>query len=66
MATNLAIDDDLIREAKSVGHHKTNKEAVTAALQEYVERHNQTKIMDLFGKIDYDENYEHKKVRNFK
>ena len=34
MATNLALDDDLIWEAKSVGRHKTKNEAVTVALQE--------------------------------
>ena len=38
MATNLAIDDALIREAQEVGGHKTKKEAVKAALEEYIRR----------------------------
>lgn len=63
MATNLAIDDDLIREAKSVGRHKTKKEAVTVALQEYIQRHKQADIIDVFGKIEYDEQYDYKKQR---
>jgi len=38
MPTNLAIDDALIDEARRIGHHKTKKEAVTAALDEYINR----------------------------
>ena len=34
MATNLALDDDLIEEARRAGNHKTKKDAVTAALAE--------------------------------
>ena len=36
MSTNLALDDALIKEAVRLGKHKTKKEAVTAALQEYL------------------------------
>ncbi|NQT25932.1 type II toxin-antitoxin system VapB family antitoxin [candidate division KSB1 bacterium] len=64
MATNLAIDDSLIEEAKTVGHHKTKKAAVTIALQEYIQRHKQSEIVNLFGNIEYDQNYDYKKQRN--
>lgn len=63
MATNLAIDDKLINEAKAVGHHKTKKEAVTAALERYVRWHKQQEILEHFGTIDYDPEYDYKKVR---
>jgi Arc/MetJ family transcription regulator len=63
MPTNLAIDDRLINEARELGHHRTKKEAVTAALDEYVRRRKQLAILDLVGKIDYDENYDHKRER---
>jgi metal-responsive CopG/Arc/MetJ family transcriptional regulator len=63
MATNLALDDKLIEEARSVGKHKTKKEAVTAALQEYVQRRKQMEIIKLFGTIDYDPAYDHKARR---
>ena len=53
MPTNLAIGDRLIEEARQVGHHGTKKEAVTAALDEYIRRRNQMQILDLFGTIDY-------------
>jgi hypothetical protein len=63
MATNLAIDDKLIDEARQIGHHRTKKEAVTAALDEYIRWRKQLKILDHFGTIDYDPTYDYKKVR---
>jgi hypothetical protein len=63
MPTNLAIDDRLIEEARQIGHHGTKKEAVTAALDEYIRRRKQMKILDLFGTIDYHEDYEYKAIR---
>jgi hypothetical protein len=63
MATNLALDDKLIVEAQRVGKHKTKKEAVTAALSEYVRRRKQLDIVNLFGTIDYDPKYDYKAAR---
>jgi len=59
----LAIDDRLIEEARKLGRHKTKKEAVTTALDEYVRRRKQLAILDLIGKIEYDENYDYKRER---
>ena len=53
MATNLAIDDRLIDAARQIGHHATKKAAVTAALEEYVNRRKQLEILKLAGTIDY-------------
>ncbi len=63
MPTNLAIDDRLINEAVKLGRHRTKKEAVTAALDEYVRRRKQLEILNLFGKIDYYEDYDYKQAR---
>ena len=63
MPTNLAIDDRLIEEARQIGHHGTKKEAVTAALDEYIRRRKQMQILDLFGAIDYQEDYDYKANR---
>ena len=63
MPTNLAIDDRLIEEARRIGHHGTKKEAVTAALDEYIRRRKQMQILDLFDTIDYHENYDYKANR---
>lgn len=63
MATNLALDDTLITQAQKIGHHKTKKEAVTAALKEYISLKKQLEIVDLFGTIDFDKNFNYKKAR---
>lgn len=63
MPTNLAIDDQLLEEAQKAGNHRTKKETVNAALSEYVQRRKQLGILKLFGKIEYDESYDYKRVR---
>lgn len=66
MATNLGLDDSLIIEAQKIGGFKTKKEAVTRALEEFIKRKNQLKIIDQFGRIHFDENYNYKIHRNRK
>jgi len=66
MPTNLAIDDNLILEAQKLGRHRTKKEAVTAALDEYVKRRRQLEVLSLVGTIDYDKRYDYKKERRAK
>jgi Arc/MetJ family transcription regulator len=64
MPTNLALDDRLIEEARRAGGHKTKKEAVNAALDEYVRRRKQVKLLDAFGTVDFDATYDYKTERN--
>ena len=59
----MAIDDRLIEEAKKLGRHRTKKEAVTAALDEYIQRRKQQRILSLFGTIEYDPAYDYKRER---
>lgn len=66
MPTNLAIDDHLIEEAKKLGKHKTKKETVNAALDEYIRRRKQQKIVSLFGTVEYDADYDYKSERKRK
>ena len=66
MATNLAIDDKLINEVKRVGGHKTKKAAVTAALEEYLRRREQLRILELSGKMEYYSDYDYKQLRRRK
>lgn len=63
MLRELALDDQLIREAKDIGQHKTDTEAVTAALREYTVRRRQQQIAMLFGTIDYDASWDYKAQR---
>ena len=64
MATNLALDEDLLLEALEIGHLKTKKDTVTLALKEFIARRKQKKIIELFGSIDYDPRYDYKKSRS--
>ncbi len=63
MATNLALDDTLIQEAVEVGHHRSKKAAVTAALDEYVKSRRRLAILDWMGRVDYYADYDHKQLR---
>jgi len=63
MATNLALDDKLIEEAQAISQHKTKKAVVTEALEEYIRRRKQREIIQLFGTIDFDEDYDYKQQR---
>jgi Arc/MetJ family transcription regulator len=63
MPTNLALDDKLIEEARKAGKHKTKKDAVNAALQEYVQRRKQREILALAGRVEYWDDYDHKALR---
>jgi Arc/MetJ family transcription regulator len=63
MATNLALDDALIEEARKVGNHVTKKEAVTRALEEYVRHRKQLEILKEFGTFDFDPEYDAHKNR---
>ncbi len=64
MATNLALDDNLIEEARQLGGLRTKKDVVTQALQEYVQRRKQLKLLDLFGAMEYDADYDYKAQRS--
>jgi len=63
MATNLALDDKLIEEARRIGGHTTKKDAVTAALDEYIRRRKQQEVVKLFGTVEYERGYDHKANR---
>lgn len=63
MATNLNIDDALLEEALAASGKKTKREAVTIALNEFVQRRKQKRVLELFGKLDWSPNYDHKKDR---
>jgi len=63
MPTNLALDDRLIDEARKLGHHRSKKETVNAALDEYISRRKQQAILSLFGGVEYDEKYNYKRER---
>jgi Arc/MetJ family transcription regulator len=66
MATNLSIDPKLLDEALSVGGLNTKKDTVNLALTEFVQRRRQRDVIELFGKLPSDEDYNYKKGRSRK
>ncbi len=66
MATNLALDDGLIKKAVKLGKFRSKKEAVNTALSEYVQRHSQASILELAGSVEYYPDYDYKKLRSRK
>ena len=63
MATNLSIDPKLLEEALQVGGFSTKKDTVNLALKEFVQRRKQPEIIELFGNLPDDEDYDYKKGR---
>jgi Arc/MetJ family transcription regulator len=66
MPTNLALDDKLVQEVKRLGGHTTKRAAVNEALQEYVTRRKQKKILEIFGTLEWDSTYDYKMARKRK
>ena len=64
MATNLAIDPDLLDRALAIGGEKTKKATVNRALREFVARREQERLLDLFGTLDWNDDYDYKHERN--
>jgi Arc/MetJ family transcription regulator len=61
--TNLAIDDDLLKEALRVGGKRTKRETVNEALAEYIRRRRRRNFSRLFGTIEFREDWDYKAAR---
>lgn len=66
MATNLALDDGLIEQAVRLGGHRTKREAVTAALREYIRARRRGGWAEWIGKVEYLDDYDYKSARRRK
>ena len=66
MATNLAIDDRLLEDARRIAGLRTKKETVTQALVEFIGRRKQARILELFNTVQYDPKHDYKKQRRRK
>ncbi len=64
MATNLALDPQLIERALKVSGEKTKKAAVTRALEEFIARRNQKKLVELMSKLEWDDSFDYKAERS--
>ena len=63
MATNLSLDPELIERAREVSGERTKRAAVTLALQEFIARRRQKRLIDLMGKLEWDSSYDYKAER---
>ena len=63
MATNLSIDTDLLETALIAGGLKTKRDTVNLALKEFIQRRKNSDILSLFGKVEYDADYDYKEAR---
>jgi Arc/MetJ family transcription regulator len=61
--SNLALDDELLEAAWQIGGLKTKRETVNLALAEFVRRRRAPELVELFGTIPYDPDYDYKKAR---
>lgn len=66
MATNLSIDPELIERALELSGERTKKAAVTKALEEFIARRRQRRLLDLMGKLDWQSSYDYKAERRRK
>ena len=64
MATNLALDPALIERAVKLSGEKTKKAAVTRALEEFIARRGQRRLIELMGKLEWDDSVDYKAERS--
>lgn len=64
IATNLAIDPDLLNRAVEVSGERTKKAVVTKALQEFIARREQRRVIELMGKLEWDDSFNYKAERS--
>jgi hypothetical protein len=63
MASNLAINEELLIKALELSGLKTKKDTVNLALKEFVNHRKQLEIINIFGTMDPDPGYDYKKGR---
>ena len=66
MRTNIDLNDDLIKEAFKLTKMKTKKELIHLVLKEFIENRRRLNLLDLEGKIEFAEGYNHKRMRERK
>ena len=64
MATNLSLDPDLLDRAVKVSGERTKKAAVTRALEEFIARRSQKRLVELMDRLEWDESFDYKAERS--
>ena len=63
MATKLAINDNLLTSAYTISGLKTKKETINLALEEFIQRGKRKEAIELFGQIDFSDDWSPRKAR---
>ena len=63
MRASFPIEETLVDTARQVGNHPSREAAIEAALREYVERHRQVQIIEMFGMVEFDSTCNYKEAR---
>ncbi len=64
MTTHLAIDPELLDRALAVSGERTKKAVVTKALQEFIARREQRRVVELLGKLEWGDSFDLKAERS--
>ena len=63
MRTNVVLDDELLNEAIRLSGAKTKKEVISFALREFVATRKRCNLLELKGKIKFQNDYDYKAMR---
>ncbi len=63
MRTNIVLDEELVREAFALTGIRTKRELIRVALKELIHRRKKKNLLELAGKIEFRDDFDHKKLR---
>jgi len=64
MAIHLYIDPVLLDRAVEVSGERTKKAVATRALQEFIARREQRRLLDLMGRLEWEDGFDYKAERS--
>ena len=63
MPKDLDIDSELLEKALAAGDGKTKRATGNRVSQEFIVRRRQKRVLDLFGKLDWNDGYDYRRER---
>jgi Bacterial antitoxin of type II TA system, VapB len=64
--TNLDIDKTLLKQAMALSGGQSVNAVIKTALEEFIAKRSGKSLLELFGKVDWDESYDYKAERSRK
>lgn len=64
MTTSIEVDPALLERAMCLSGEPTRRAVVTRALEEFVARREEARLLELFGSLDWEPGYDHKRERS--